>query len=149
MAVRKLLRPFEFRRYVTATAGDEIRELVGLFFGLYGELWYSVTYLRIISKIIMRIPIKQQVFHGKQEVVFFFFVPQMCSSFSGGASQVNLLVFYESVHVGSTIHTGKSIVPNEGLLESRKNEKISCHPKISREKPIVFQVFFSSPTQLW
>lgn len=85
MAVRKLLRPFEFRRYVTATAGDEeIRELVGLFFGLYGELWYSVTYLRIISKIIMRIPIKQQVFHGKQEVVFFFSCLKCLLLFPGG-----------------------------------------------------------------
>ena len=65
---------------------------------------------------------------------FFFFVPQMSSSFSGGASQVNLFVFYESVHVGSTIHTGKSIVPNEGLLESQITKKISCHPKISRGK---------------
>ena len=85
MAVRKLLRPFEFRRYVTATAGDEeIRELVGLFFGLYGELWYSVTYLRIISKIIMRIPIKQQVFHGKQEVFFFFRASNVFFFFRGG-----------------------------------------------------------------
>ena len=66
----------------------------------------------------------------------------MSSSFSGGASQVNLFVFYESVHVGSTIHTGKSIVPNEGLLESQITKKISCHPKISRGKTHRFSKSF-------